>query len=373
MIKPRSKDPRENGKIFSVEARKKEISEFEIKFIGTKTSFDDRLRCGFLWADGDRTTGRGMGKTALAIYMKHRINEGFGSNYFGGKTRFFCIYISFGKQIKSKIDYLYKAAFVAMDKEGIFQEIARTVSKEDLIKANIDEDFADAIVNNKVKMFLEQQSRYKLEEMYTQWDQKFLVKLPDLFLNQTIKTLQAAGFAGGIVVLDDLENLTDISTRKEIETFIKDFGLAFFRNESVATNDNFFSFVLTTHLQSAQKISEAWKVAGLSASYDLNEKGPASILTRRPDLDQCIDMVGQHIKYYRSGSANSDQLHPFERDAIETVIKETSFHPRKFLSRFNRILTSAAGDKVQKIGIDYVNTVAKDAQEEEESLGIEDL
>lgn len=48
ILKPESNDPRENGSIFSVNARKDEIEEFEKKFIGTATSFDDRVRCGFL-------------------------------------------------------------------------------------------------------------------------------------------------------------------------------------------------------------------------------------------------------------------------------------------------------------------------------------
>jgi len=45
ILKPESTDPRENGSIFSVNARAREIQEFEGKFIGTKTSFEDRLRC----------------------------------------------------------------------------------------------------------------------------------------------------------------------------------------------------------------------------------------------------------------------------------------------------------------------------------------
>ena len=89
LLKPESKDPKENGSIFSTNARAKEIEDFEEKFIGVKTVFDDRLRCGFLWAEGDRRSGRGMGKTALAIYMKHRMNDGYGRNYFSGGEKFF--------------------------------------------------------------------------------------------------------------------------------------------------------------------------------------------------------------------------------------------------------------------------------------------
>ena len=117
ILRPESTDSRENGSIFSVNARAREIQEFEEKFIGTKTSFDDRYRGGFLWAEGDRVTGRGMGKTALPVYMRHRINDGYGKDYFNGKEKFFCSYISFKEQIKSRVAFLYNLSFALIDFE----------------------------------------------------------------------------------------------------------------------------------------------------------------------------------------------------------------------------------------------------------------
>lgn len=291
ILKPESEDPRENGSIFSVNARAKEIKEFEEKFIGVKTSFDDRIRCGFLWAEGDRTTGRGMGKTALAVYIKHRINDGYGKNYFGGEKKFLCSYVSFKEQLKSKVAFLYKEAFRSFINDGLFSHISSCVSKDNLAKVGVQEEFAEAVANNSIKDYLENLSRYRLEEMSTAWDQKFLVKLSDLFLNQTVRCLKAAGFKGGILLIDDIENLTDRSTRAEIENFIKDFGIAFFRAGNEASNSNFFTIILTTHQQSAQKISQAWTVSGLSASFPLVPGGHASLLTRKPDMEQCIDII----------------------------------------------------------------------------------
>src|SRR5713101_3782466 len=121
IIKPESTDPRENGSIFSVQARQKEIREFENKFLGAKTCFNDRLRCGFLWAEGDRVTGRGMGKTALALYMRHRINDGYGKSFFDGKERILCIYVSFTLQIKAKLAFLFKEAFRSLIRDDIFR------------------------------------------------------------------------------------------------------------------------------------------------------------------------------------------------------------------------------------------------------------
>jgi len=372
ILKPESKDPRENGSIFSVNARAKEIKEYEEKFIGTKTSFDDRYRCGFLWAEGGRAFGRGMGKTALAVYMKHRINDGYGKNYFGDRDKFFCSYVSFKEQIKSKVAFLYKEAFRSFIKDGIFSHISSGVSKDDLVEAGVQEEFAEAVANNSVKDYLENLSRYSLEEMSTAWDQKFLVKLPDLFLNQTVRCLQAAGFKGGIFLIDDVENLTERSTRREIENFIKDFGIAFFRAGNEASNNNFFTIILTTHEQSARQISEAWTVAGLSASFPLNERGHASILTRKPDLEQCIDIVREHFKSYRDPSFKiPDAFYPFTREAVETIIQECDFHPRRFLMRFNRVIIQALSKDVKEITSEFVRTVPE--VEEEEAPGIEGL
>lgn len=372
ILKPESRDPRENGSIFSVNARAREIQEFEEKFIGIKTALDDRIRCGFLWAEGDRTTGRGMGKTALAIYMKHRVNDGYGKNYFGAKDKFFCSYISFKEQLKSKVAFLYKEAFRSFINDKLFLHISGCVSKNNLETAGVQEEFAEAVANNSVKEYLEDLSRYKLDEMSTAWDQKFLVKVSGLFLNQTVRSLKAAGFKGGILLIDDIENLTDKSTRAEIENFIKDIGIAFFRAGNEASNSNFFTIILTTHQQSAQKISQAWTVAGLSASFPMNPRGHASLETRKPDKEQCVDIILQHLKYFRDPSvAIPNELHPFKRDAIESVINDCDFHPRRFLSRFNRIIVEALSKGVTEITPEFVQTVPE--VEEEEALGIEDL
>jgi hypothetical protein len=200
-----------------------------------------------------------------------------------------------------------------------------------------------------------------------------MVKLPDLFLNQTVRALKAAGFKGGILLIDDIENLTDKSTRAEIENFIKDFGIAFFRAGNEASNSSFYTLILTTHQQSAQKISQAWTVAGLSASFPLAPGGYASVLTRKPDMEQCADIVFQHLKYFRDPSFESpSKFHPFADDAVKNVITECNFHPRRFLSRFSRIIIEALNKSVKEITVDFVKTVPE-IEEEEEVTGIEEL
>jgi len=371
ILAPESRDPRENGSIFCVNARAAEIKAFEEKYIGTKTSFDDRFRAGFLWAEGGRTSGRGMGKTALGIYMKHKINDGYGKNYFGGSEKIFCSYISFPKELKAKIDFVYRASLRAFIKEGLFAHVQSTSGKAALTSAGVGEELSAAIVGNQGKEYLEGLSRYSLEVFSTAWDTKFLTKLPDLFLNQTVRALETAGFKGGILLIDDVENLTDKSTPREVEPFIKDFGNAFFRAGYEARN--FFTLVLTTHDQSAQKISQAWTVAGLSAAFPLSERSQASILVPKPDMGQCIDIVAQYLQHYRKKEYKPpSNVHPFGRSTVEGVIEEAAYHPRRFLGRFNRLVVEALSAGISEITPEFAKTVPE-LKEEETLPGIERL
>lgn len=374
ILKPESQDPRENGSIFSVNARAEEIKDFEEKFIGTKTSFDDRRRCGFLWAEGDRSTGRGMGKTALAVYMKHKINDGYGKNYFDGSKKFFCSYISFSQQMVAKIGLFFQEALRSFIKDRIFEEISRATNVDALKGNGVDARFAQAVANNSVRKYLEEEVlEHPLDIRLPTRDWRADPVLKDLFLNQTTRCLKTAGFTGGILLIDDIENLTDRSTPKQIETFIKDFGLSFFRTGNETSNSNFYTLILTTHQQSAQKISQAWTVAGLSASFPLVPGGHASLLTRKPDLEQAIDMVIQYIKTYREPTFNSpSNYYPFTEDAIKTVIKECDFHPRRFLSRFNRIMVEGISKSIKEITVEFIKTVPE-VEEEEGPPGIEVL
>lgn len=375
-VKPESDDPRDNGSIFSVNARKAEIDEFEKKLVGSKVSFDDRTRCGFLWAHGGRTIGRGMGKTALTLYMLQKINKGYGKNYFGGKTKFFCSYISFQKQIKARVVFLYKEALRSFIKSGLFAEVQKSTTEEQLKDVGVNPDYAHAIASGNVKSYFKSISRYTLGEMLTQWDTKFIGMLPELFMEETVSALKAAGFAGGILVIDDMENLTDVATRAEIETFVKDFGIAFFRSRHKASTSNFFTTLFVAHEQSANDISQAWTLEGLASAYPLTPGGEASILTRKPDMEQCLDIFLEHLKYCRdSKCTDSDPFFPFDKEAVEWVINDTEYHPRKFLSRFNRIIVNALGEDAKKITLEMVKASPKGDEDDEASSspGIQDL
>lgn len=374
IIKPESTDRRENGSIFSINARAKQIKEFEEKFIGIKTSFEDRHRCGFLWAEGGATIGRGMGKTALAIYMRHRINDEYGEKYFNGKKKIFCSYIAFDETMVAKIGLFSQVALHSLIKDRIFEEVSRVTDKNALVRNDFYIRFAQAVADNSVRDYLEKEVLgHPLHIRLTARDWRADPILKELFLNQTTRCLKAAGFSGGILIVDDIEKLTDRTTPKQREIFIKDFGTAFFRSGNEASNSNFYTLILTTHENSARLISQAWTLAGLSAAFPLQPEGHASILTPSPDLEQAIDMIAQYIKEYREPAFTPpSEFYPFTKDALETVIRECDRHPRRFLSRLRIILVEAVNKEINEINTEFTKTVPE-VEDKEVTPGVEEL
>ena len=85
-----------------------------------------------------------------------------------------------------------------------------------------------------------------------------------------------------------------------------------------------------------------------------------------------MDIVKQHLEYFRDESfVLPEEFYPFKREAIETVLGECDFHPRRFLSRLSRITVEALSKDVKEITSEFVKTVPE--IEEEEVLGIEQL
>ncbi|MDG6978498.1 MAG: hypothetical protein JRN58_05390 [Nitrososphaerota archaeon] len=53
------------------------------------------------------------------------------------------------------------------------------------------------------------------------------------------------------------------------------------------------------------------------------------------------------MKQYRDGVVPpKDDFYPLTKEATETVVMESDYHPRRFLSRFNRIISEALGEGV---------------------------
>lgn len=61
------------------------------------------------------------------------------------------------------------------------------------------------------------------------------------------------------------------------------------------------------------------------------------------------------MKQYRDGVVPpKDDFYPPTKEATETVVMESDYHPRRFLSRFSRIISEALGEGVAEVNKEFV-------------------
>ena len=77
LLVPNSDDPRRNGSIYAQSPVQNAIEKFE-RLLIQPDDFPNRVKVASLWAAGDNSSGRGMGKTALLRFFQQRINRDWG-------------------------------------------------------------------------------------------------------------------------------------------------------------------------------------------------------------------------------------------------------------------------------------------------------
>ena len=91
-VDPYSHDPRINGSIYAMSTAQPAITKFENLLI-RPDDFPNRVRLAYLWSKGDSQSGRGVGKTALLRYFRHRINSDWGQTEFNSKFSAVVVYV----------------------------------------------------------------------------------------------------------------------------------------------------------------------------------------------------------------------------------------------------------------------------------------
>lgn len=394
---PYSYDPRQNGAIYAESPVAAEIEKFEQLLI-CPDDFANRERLAYLWSKGDQQSGRGMGKTALLRYFRQRINRDWGATEFNGRFSAAVIYVSFPSQVDRRyIEQLAWSALVDICKNGVLEasraslrlaamdeaqanavltdpdgsqrgenlldddilqrngldpdaldaEIARQLQKQD-----ISPDCALALARGTFADYLRSLRKDgNLEPFYVPLDTKGLGYSSSLLFNDMVHYLMAAGFAGGYLFIDDIENLVDQMPRRHLNAFPKQFRICTLSPNYACGRLKFFSSVLTTHQQVANRLATPWAEAGLSAFARLDPTSPHSVELPLPNADQARDIIVAHLDYYRIDQSNAGTIKPFTEGGIRVLLGEQRMrHPRVLLSNAANILRKAAADKATSIG-----------------------
>lgn len=413
ILAPQSPDPRINGTIFAATIRQDILDDFEKKLIG-KTSFNNRYRLGYLWAEGGLEFGRGVGKTALLKYFQRKINADWGFCYFGHKTPVCAFYAAPPPLREKPLEYICLLALRNFQEIGVLDSIVLTLRwhviqkgspggnleviksaitekgdnslllKDDWLSQQgvdievlnegvigemctkgVDINFARAAARRDIITYLKSFRRDgQINIPHPPRDTLLMSLLKDLFFNQTIRLLESGGFAGAYLFVDDIENVVDQPSRKYREIFAKELGFIQFRMDYDAGIKRFLTIVLTTHDNAAIKLSEAWNLAGLSSSLPMSIDAPNSIKVTAPTFDEIKEIFKAHLLYYRLEGTKCDPLFPFKNQAIDHLSEKLQHHPRRVLSSANRIIEIGKDrPEVTQITPEFVDEVVTDARQ----------
>ena len=405
LIDPNSIDSRRNGDIFATSPVHAEIEKFENLLI-RPSDFGSRVKLASLWAKGSAYQGRGMGKTALLRYFQRRINRDWGNEEFKGQFSAAVVYVAFPDQVdRRRMDQLAWAALVDVCENGVLDAsraalrrdamtdsevdavikvdgdirlenllddalLGATGIEPDVIDGNIERLLlgegvtaaaARALTKGSFQEYLKSFRRIgELRPYYTPNDLKGLAMARNLFFNDIVRYLRAAGFAGGYLFIDDIENLTDQMTRKYQIEFAKEFGICTVRPGYANSAYGFFSCVLTTHDSVIQRLAAAWDEAGLSSFARLDPDAPTSVELPLPTPAQATAIITAHLDYYRLNHDEDGSIKPFTDDGLSALIQKGQL-PRQLLSNAAHTFMLAAEKGVSSIDAQLVSE-ATDSQ-----------
>ena len=385
LLDPYSNDPRRNGSIYALSPVKDAIEKFE-RLLIRPGDFLNRARIASLWAAGDSISGRGMGKTALLRFFQQRINSDWGLTLFDGQFSAAVIYVAFPDQVDRRwMEQLAWAALVDTCQSGVLDASRAALRREfltedqvfsvvdvsgstdwsrllnndvladngisahelddrleaQLLKDGVERRPARALATGTFEEFLRNLRRDgNLRPYYIPRDTKGLDYSRTLFFNDVVRYLRSAGFAGGYLFVDDIENLTDQMARRHRLEFAKEFGLCTVRPGYANTEYGFFSCVLTTHQQSVTGISQAWSEAGLAAMARLDPGAPTSVELPLPTPDQARAIIIAHLDHYRVNDEDNGSIKPFTEDGLQALVGVNQ-HPRILLANGAHIVMRA--------------------------------
>jgi hypothetical protein len=389
-------DPRLNGTIYATAPVRKELEKFE-RLLIRPDDFPNRARLAYLWSKGDQHSGRGMGKTALLRFFRQRINKDWGATEYHQQFSAVVVYVSFSSQIDRRyMEQLALSALIDICRNGVL-DAARAMLRLDALTPSqqqavligpdgrqnpanllddallagkgikpekLNEDVWVRLQRERVSMGVAlalAQGQFEgylrslrkdgsLEPLYVPRDTKILDYSRGLLFNDIVYYLRTAGFAGGYLFVDDLENLVDQMTRRHRIEFAKELGLCLVRPGFANTAYNFFSCVLTTHQQASVGLATAWADAGLASIARLDPTSPNSVELPLPDKDEAKEIIVAHLDHYRSDPADTGSIRPFTDAGLEALISSQQMrHPRILLSTAARVVSYAVDQNATEI------------------------
>ena len=199
----------------------------------------------------------------------------------------------------------------------------------------------------------------QFDPLYVPRDTKILDYSRTLLFDDIVNYLRAAGYGGGYLFIDDIENLVDKMVRKDRIQFAKELAL----HGSSGLREHRIPILL---LRSDH--SPATSDRALDGLGEAGLARWAGWIQTRPTLSNCrfrarIKARGimiAHLDFYRTNSEENGSIKPFTDDGMDALLAgPASVHPRKALAKAANVVQYAADKKLTFIDAEAVITAAE--------------
>ncbi len=174
--------------------------------------------------------------------------------------------------------------------------------------------------------------------------------------------LRLAGIDYVVYFVDQIENFAKYARKQEQNIRILRESIS----ETAPTRD-MASFVFQMHVEAQHAIEDWWDNIEHLPSLDAKKRINATRVVELQGLRTKKEAILLAKKYLAGnrvpGAKVSNQLHPFNEDIIEAVLRSEAGNPRQFLQTLGRIIDNAIGDTERKLDLSYVQPFLEDIPE----------
>lgn len=386
-------DNRINGKIFEMQIRLEEYQQIESNFL--KVSQLDPAHLRLAYVVDTSYVGRGNGKSAFLVNLLERVNAEYCLDISAGANKCFAVYMApeaggrtktfdrfvdllFSSIIDSNIiNYClaalrleailsvypeFKLSHFSSDQEMIanlnseewFQkykidskDILRSMLKNDYLQS-LPKDFPLFVGLNRFYRNVPTQNDFK--EYYRQ-QSKSKDRLEFVF-SHLVDFFRAANFNGAYILVDDFERIPDFQSSRQKRDFALELRSCLFDGLYTNAKIGFYNFFLVLHAGVPRLVQEAWSDSGMEnrapispSQFSAKHIIPFEKLTR----DHAKLLLKKYLSEYRIGSDLSDDLSPFEEDAVYKIAELSELNAAKILKMAYDLLDRASQIEGQMI------------------------
>jgi len=131
------------------------------------------------------------------------------------------------------------------------------------------------------------------------------------------------------------------------------------------------SFIFQMHISAQQEIEDWWKnehLPSLDYQKPIN-KTRIIDLKGLTSIKEATMLASRYLNASRiNGARPANELHPFNKDVIEAVLKARKGNPREFLETLGYILDTAISEKERRIDLGFVEPLLANHEDDEETM-----